>query len=80
MLMWLCGVSELKWLSVVLVMVGKMLSTAAFNIVFLYSLELIPTELRTQGMSAGMMSSRAGAIVAPFIMSALVSGSSVVLA
>ncbi|KAK4299135.1 hypothetical protein Pmani_028576 [Petrolisthes manimaculis] len=62
---------DLKWLSVVLVMVGKMLSTAAFNIVFLYSLELIPTELRTQGMSAGMMSSRAGAIVAPFIMSAL---------
>ncbi|KAK3869354.1 hypothetical protein Pcinc_025338 [Petrolisthes cinctipes] len=62
---------DLKWLSVVLVMIGKMLSTAAFNIVFLYSLELIPTELRTQGMSAGMMSSRAGAIVAPFIMSAL---------
>ncbi|XP_042204348.1 organic cation transporter protein-like [Homarus americanus] len=62
---------DYKWLSVTLVMVGKMTSSCAFSAVFLYASELFPTEIRTQGMSSAMMSSRAGAIIAPFLMSAL---------
>ncbi|XP_071547082.1 organic cation transporter protein-like [Panulirus ornatus] len=75
-----CGVALLsqplvpqdyKWLSVTLVMIGKLSSTTAFSIIFLYASELYPTEIRTRGMSAVMMSSRAGAIVSPYLMSAL---------
>lgn len=62
---------SLGWLSMTLVMVGKLASTAAFGVMFLYSSELYPTEIRTQGMSAGMISSRVGAFIAPFFMSAL---------
>ncbi|MPC54645.1 Solute carrier family 22 member 1 [Portunus trituberculatus] len=63
--------TNLKWLSITLVMIGKLLSTAAFSVMFLYTSELFPTEIRTQGMSAGMISSRIGAFIAPFFMSAL---------
>ncbi|XP_063863182.1 solute carrier family 22 member 7-like [Scylla paramamosain] len=63
--------NSLKWLSITLVMIGKLSSTAAFSVMFLYTSELFPTEIRTQGMSAGMISSRIGAFIAPFFMSAL---------
>ncbi|KAK8398536.1 hypothetical protein O3P69_004003 [Scylla paramamosain] len=63
--------ADLQWLSTTLVMIGKMASASAFTLMFLYSSELYPTEVRTQGMGIGMMSSRVGAFIAPFIMSAL---------
>ncbi|XP_050687705.1 solute carrier family 22 member 7-like [Eriocheir sinensis] len=62
---------SLMWLSITLVSIGKFFSSCAFGVLFLYSSELYPTEIRTQGMSAGMMSSRVGGFIAPFIISAL---------
>lgn len=66
--------AELKWLSITLVMAGKLAAISAFIVIFLYSAELYPTEIRTQGTSAGMISSRISAFIAPFIVNALVSG------
>ncbi|KAG0727758.1 Solute carrier family 22 member 13 [Chionoecetes opilio] len=63
--------ASIGWLSMTLVMTGKMAAACAFDVMFLYSSELYPTEIRMQGMSAGMMASRAGAFISPFIMSAL---------
>ncbi|KAK4299136.1 hypothetical protein Pmani_028577 [Petrolisthes manimaculis] len=62
---------EPKWVMLIPVMLGKMAGSNAFSVLTLYDLELFPTEIRSQGMSASMMSSRVGAIIAPFIMSAL---------
>ncbi|XP_045132763.1 solute carrier family 22 member 6-B-like isoform X2 [Portunus trituberculatus] len=63
--------ADLQWISTTLIMTGKMASSSAFSLMFLYSSELYPTEVRTQGMGVGMMSSRVGAFIAPFIMSVL---------
>ncbi|KAG0728153.1 Solute carrier family 22 member 21 [Chionoecetes opilio] len=63
--------ASIGWLSMTLVMTGKMAASCAFDVMFLYSSELYPTEIRMQGLSAGMMASRAGAFISPFIMSAL---------
>lgn len=63
--------ASLNWLSITLVMIGKMAAASAFKVMFLYSSELYPTEIRTQAMCAGMMSSRVGAFISPFIISAL---------
>ncbi|KAK3869353.1 hypothetical protein Pcinc_025337 [Petrolisthes cinctipes] len=62
---------EPKWLMLIPVMLGKMAGSNAFSVLTLYNLELFPTEIRSQGMSASMISSRMGAIIAPFFMSAL---------
>lgn len=63
--------SNLKWLSITLVMIGKLSSSASFGVTFIYMSELFPTEIRTTGMSAGLISSRIGAFIAPFFISAL---------
>lgn len=65
--------SDLKWLSITLVMIGKMCSSSAFSVVFLYASELNPTEIRSRGMSLAMMASRLGGFAAPFLSTALVS-------
>ncbi|KAK3869355.1 hypothetical protein Pcinc_025339 [Petrolisthes cinctipes] len=63
--------NDLKWLSVTLVMIGKFASANAFNLVFLYSLELFPTEIRSQGMNVAMAASRVGGIIAPYLINAV---------
>lgn len=65
--------TDLKWLSVTLVMIGKMAAACAFNLIFLFCLELYPTQIRSQGTIVTMLFSRGGAIIAPYIISALVS-------
>ncbi|XP_066955531.1 organic cation transporter protein-like [Macrobrachium rosenbergii] len=59
---------EQMWLVITLVMIGKLAISIVFQILFLYASELIPTEVRTRGMGTAMMSSRAGAMVSPFLM------------
>ncbi|KAK4299133.1 hypothetical protein Pmani_028574 [Petrolisthes manimaculis] len=63
--------NDLKWLSVTLVMIGKFAGSNAFNLTFLYSLELFPTEIRSQGMNVAMTSSRIGGTIAPYIINAV---------
>ncbi|XP_068202491.1 organic cation transporter protein-like isoform X2 [Palaemon carinicauda] len=60
---------EHVWLVITMVMIGKLGISTVFQILFLYASELFPTEVRTRGMGTAMMSSRAGAMVSPFLMS-----------
>ncbi|KAK7065316.1 hypothetical protein SK128_011813, partial [Halocaridina rubra] len=62
---------DYNWLSITVVMIGKLSISVAFQIVFLYASELFPTEVRTRGAGSAMMSSRAGAMVSPYLMSSL---------
>ncbi|KAK3875447.1 hypothetical protein Pcinc_019682 [Petrolisthes cinctipes] len=63
--------ADLKVLSIVLVMIGKMMSTCAFASIGVYITELFPTEVRSQGFGMALAASRLGAIIAPFIISAV---------
>ncbi|XP_018019714.1 organic cation transporter protein [Hyalella azteca] len=59
--------SQIVWLVMTLAMVGKLCISMAFQIVYLFSVELLPTEIRTTGLGSMVFVSRFGAIVTPFI-------------
>ncbi|CAH1798690.1 unnamed protein product [Owenia fusiformis] len=52
---------------IVLSMTGKFMISASFAIVYLYSAELFPTEVRTVGVGCSSMFARVGGILAPYI-------------
>ncbi|XP_064109745.1 organic cation transporter protein-like isoform X2 [Macrobrachium nipponense] len=54
-------------LVVTVAMCGRLLLSSAFQLFFLYSAELFPTEVRLQGFGSGIFLSRLGGIFAPFI-------------
>ena len=56
-----------------LALLGKMTLTATYQILFLHSGELFPTEVRTWGMGNASMMARIGSVFASFLVSALVS-------
>ncbi|KAF2367139.1 Major facilitator sugar transporter-like [Trinorchestia longiramus] len=56
-----------SWWFLSIVMVGKMMVTAGFQVLYLYTSELYPTCIRTQGLGVTSMLGRCGAIIAPFI-------------
>ncbi|KAF2354963.1 Major facilitator sugar transporter-like [Trinorchestia longiramus] len=71
-----CGVNILAltfiptrygWLIITLAMVGKLGISMAYQIVYMYILELLPTEVRLQGLGSCMVASRVGSILSPFI-------------
>ncbi|XP_071516507.1 organic cation transporter protein-like isoform X2 [Panulirus ornatus] len=55
------------WLMVTLAMVGKMIISSVFNILFLHASEAFPTEVRTRGMGTSLMMSRIGSMASPFV-------------
>lgn len=59
--------NDMSWLVMFLAMAGKLALSAAFQLLFLYSAELFPTEVRLQGFGSGIFVSRAGGIISPFI-------------
>lgn len=76
----LCGVfvfaltftpKDIEWLLITLAMVGKFSITTAFQILLLYMMELLPTEIRSTGYGSCILISRMGSISTPFIMDTL---------
>ncbi|RLW02988.1 hypothetical protein DV515_00006958 [Chloebia gouldiae] len=58
--------AELNVLSVGLVMLGKFGITAAFSMLYVYSVELYPTLVRNMAVGATSTASRLGSIIAPY--------------
>ena len=53
--------------TVVLAMIGKFFNVLAFEVLFLFTAELIPTKVRTVGMGFCYCIGRIGGMIAPFI-------------
>ncbi|OXB76679.1 UNVERIFIED_CONTAM: hypothetical protein H355_008718 [Colinus virginianus] len=58
--------SDIRALSVLLVMLGKFGITSAFAMVYVYTAELYPTVVRNMGVGASSMASRLGSILSPY--------------
>ena len=58
---------ELQPLTVVLSFIGKIGSSAAFGIVYVFAGELFPTVIRNVGMGAVSCAARLGGMLAPYI-------------
>lgn len=58
---------DARWARVALGMVGKLGITVAFNAIYIWSVELYPTVIRTKGMGLMVVVSRLGAASAPWV-------------
>ncbi|KAL3882126.1 hypothetical protein ACJMK2_028497 [Sinanodonta woodiana] len=61
------GGDELQPLTVTLAMIGKLGSSAAFGIIYIFSAELYPTVVRNTSMGACSCCARIGGMVAPYV-------------
>jgi len=57
----------LRWLQITLSLIGKFGATASFAIVFVYTAEMFPTEIRSTAVGASSLCGRVGGIIAPQI-------------
>ncbi|XP_059845878.1 organic cation/carnitine transporter 2-like [Hypanus sabinus] len=55
-------------LATVLVLIGKLGSTCAFSMVYIYTAELYPTPVRNTGVGVSSMASRLGSVISPYIL------------
>jgi len=58
---------NLRWLQITLSLIGKFGASASFAIVFVYTAELFPTEIRSTAVGASSLCGRIGGIIAPQI-------------
>ena len=56
-----------SWAISALVIIGRMIIGIGFGVAYVYSTEVFPTILRSNGMSAGSVCARIGGMLAPFI-------------
>ena len=63
----LCVPTGLHWVTVLLSLVGKVGSSAAFATIFLYSAEFFPTIIRNSALGMANFSARVGGMLAPYI-------------
>lgn len=59
--------SDIAWLVMTLALVGKFAISFAFQVIYIYMVELLPTEVRLQGLGWGRIMSRFGALFSTFI-------------
>ncbi|XP_071519062.1 solute carrier family 22 member 13-like isoform X2 [Panulirus ornatus] len=58
---------ELPWLVMVLAQLGKFSISAAFQILYMYASELIPTDVRLQGFGCAALAAKVGEMGSPFV-------------
>lgn len=63
----LYGSSDLGWVTVLLSLVGKVGSSAAFATIFLYSAEFFPTVIRNSALGVANFCARTGGMIAPYV-------------
>ena len=61
------GVYPGDWPAVAVTLVGKMCITFSWAVLFLYTAELLPTEVRTSGIGSSSFIGRFGGMIAPWI-------------
>ncbi|XP_063842976.1 solute carrier family 22 member 2-like isoform X1 [Scylla paramamosain] len=67
----------IEWISMTLALLGKMALTAAYQVLFLHSGELFPTEVRTWGMGNSSTMARIGSVFSSFLVSVIPSSWSI---
>ena len=55
------------WLLVTLSMVGKLAITCSYGIVYIFTAEVFPTEIRSAGMGGASMCARVGGMLCPYL-------------
>ena len=61
-----------RWVVMGLSLIGRMCISAAYQVLYLYSAELLPTEVRLQGLGSATVASRLGSMISPFVTELLV--------
>ncbi|KAL5011131.1 hypothetical protein ScPMuIL_013436 [Solemya velum] len=63
----LYGGEEKEWTTILLSNIGKLGSSIAFAVIYVYSAELFPTVVRNSGLGSSSMCARIGGMVSPYI-------------
>nr|KAI8758146.1 organic cation transporter protein-like [Biomphalaria glabrata] len=59
--------TDLSWLTIVLCLIGKFGASAAFAVIYIYTVELFPTVMRNSGLGASSLVANIGGVFAPYI-------------
>ncbi|XP_045138277.1 solute carrier family 22 member 8-like [Portunus trituberculatus] len=59
--------SDNRWMVMALALTGRMCISAAYQVLYLYSVELLPTEVRLQALGSATIVSRLGSMISPFV-------------
>lgn len=66
-LLLVCIPDNIPWLVMTLAMLGKLSNSGAFMIIYMYMSEVLPTEVRLQGVGITTMTCQVGATIAPYV-------------